>query len=240
MLDILKLDADVTQEVEKDSLGGGGVMTTDIYGFTIKAAYFDFSKGKAMSVNLKLESDTGRKLNVQEYITSGEAKGCKPYYEKDGKKFPLPGYSKMNTLCQLATGKPINELTAEEKILKLYDFDAKAETNQTKKVIVELTGAKIQAGVFKIIENKRKNMAGQGEKPDYQPTEETREINEVDKFFNEDGKTIEEIVSKKDANFAEEWLKAHQGKTKDKTVKVAGGATAGAPMGAGTATLSFS
>jgi hypothetical protein len=241
MLDILKLDADVTQEVEKDTLGGGGVLPTDIHDFTIKAAYLDAAKSKAVSLNLILESSTGRKLNVQEYITSGEAKGCKPYYEKDGKKFPLPGYSKMNTLCQLVTGNTIDKLNAEDKILKLYDYDAKGETNQTKKVITDLSGAKIQAGVFKIIENKRKNMAGPGEKADYQPTEETREINEVDKFFNEEGKTLEEVINNKDASFAEEWLKAHQGKTKDKTTKVAGGTTAGAPAlgGATTAPLNF-
>lgn len=241
MLDILKLGADVTQEVEKDTLGGGGVLPTDIHTFTIKAAYFDAARSKAVSVNLILESDTGRKLNVQEYVTSGESKGCKPYYEKDGKKFPLPGYSKMNTLCQLVTGKTIDTLNVEDKILKLYDYEAKAETNQTKKVITELSGAKIQAGVFKIIENKRKNMAAEGEKADYQPTSETREINEVDKFFNEEGKTLEEVLNSKDAVFAEEWLKAHQGKTKDKTTKVEGGPTMGAPAAAGaTATLNFS
>lgn len=225
MLDILKLDDDVTQEVEKDTLGGGGALDTDLYAFTIKAAYFDFAKSKAMSVNLKLETSEGRRLNVTEYITSGESKGCKPYYEKDGKKFPLPGYSKMSTLCQLVTGKPINELNAEEKILKLYDFDSRQETNQTKKCIVELQGAQIKAGVFKIIEDKKTK---QGDS--YVPTGETREINEVGKFFNEDGKTIEEVTSGKDASFAEEWVKAHQGKTKDKSTKVAAGTVAGAPQ----------
>tara|TARA_R110002012_G_scaffold318308_1_gene536404 strand:+ start:41010 stop:41768 length:759 start_codon:yes stop_codon:yes gene_type:complete len=238
MLDILKLDADVTQEVEKDTLGGGGggALPSDLYSFVIKAAYFDFSKGKAMSVNLKLETDTGRRLNVTEYITSGEAKGCKPYYEKNGQKFPLPGYAKMNTLCQLVTGKPINELTAEDKILKLYDFNERKETNQSKKVISELTNQPIKAGVFKIIEDKvAKNESFNPSLPEsktnlkYVPTGETREVNEVAKFFNSDGKTIEEVTGGKDAAFAEEWNKAHQGKTKDKSTKSAGGATAGAP-----------
>ena len=239
MLDILKLDADVTQEVEKDTLGGGGALPSDLYSFVIKAAYFDFSKGKAMSVNLKLETDTGRRLNVTEYITSGEAKGCKPYYEKNGQKFPLPGYAKMNTLCQLVTGKPINELTAEDKILKLYDFNERKETNQSKKVISELTNQPIKAGVFKIIEDKKQN-DGSG---NYVPTGETREVNEVAKFFNSDGKTIEEVTGGKDAAFAEEWTKAHQGKTKDKSTKSAGGTTAGAPTlgnAAAAPTLNFS
>jgi hypothetical protein len=225
MLDILKLDDDVTQEVEKDTLGGGGALATDLYAFTIKAAYFDSAKSKAMSVNLKLETAEGRRLNITEYITSGELKGCKPYYEKDGKKFPLPGYAKMNTLCLLATGKPINELTAEDKILKLYDFEARQETNQTKKVIVELTGVQIKAGVFKILEDKKTKVGD-----DYVPTGETREINEIGKFFNEEGKTLEESTKGAEAAFAVEWVKAHQGKTKDKSTKVAAGATAGAPQ----------
>lgn len=224
MLDILKLDDDVTQEVEKDTLGGGGALATDLYDFVIKAAYFDAAKSKAISVNLKLETPEGRRLNVTEYITSGEAKGCKPYYEKDDKKYPLPGYSKMSTLCQLVSGKPINECTAEEKILKLYDFEARKETNQTKKVITELQGATIKAGVFKIIEDKKSKVGD-----DYVPTGETREINEVGKFFNADGKTMEEVTGGKEATFAQEWVKAHQGKTKDKSTKVAG-AAAGAPQ----------
>ncbi len=222
MLDILKLGADVTQEVEKDTLGGGGALETDLYAFTIKAAYFDFAKSKAMSVNLMLETDNGRRLRVTEYITSGEAKGCKPYYEKDGKKFPLPGYSKMSTLCQLVTGKTIDQLNAEDKILKLYDFEARKETNQSKKVITELSGQPIKAGVFKIIEDKKSKVGNE-----YVPTGETREVNEVGKFFSAEGKTIEEVTGGKDATFAEEWVKAHQGKTKDKSTKVA--ATAGAP-----------
>ena len=234
MLDILKLGDDVTQEVEKDTLGGGGALASDLYEFTVKVAYFDSAKSKAMSVNLLLETSNGRRLNVTEYITSGEAKGCKPYYEKDGQKFPLPGYAKMNTLCQLVTGKPINELSAEDKILKLYDFAERKETNQSKKVITELSGATIKAGVLKIIEDKKSKVG-----TDYVPTGETREINEVSKFFNEDGKTIEEVTSGKEALFAEEWVKAHQGKTKDKSTKVA--AQAGAPVlgGAPTTTLSF-
>lgn len=236
MLDILKLDADVTQQVEKDTLGGGGALESDLYMFTIKAAYFDTAKSKAMSVNLKLETAEGRRLNVTEYITSGEKKGCKPYYEKDGKKFPLPGYSKMNTLCQLVTGKAIHELTAEDKILKLYDFESRQETNQSKKVISELTGQVIKAGVFKVIEDKKTKVGDE-----YVATGETRQVNEVGKFFNEQGKTIEEVTDGKEATFAAEWAKAHQGKTKDKSTKVA--ATAGAPslgsVGA-TPSLSFS
>lgn len=250
MLDMLKLGDDVTQEVEKDTLGTGGALNTDIYTFRIKAAYLDAAKSKAVSLNLILETLDGRKLNVTEYITSGEAKGCKPYYEKDGKKFPLPGYSKMNTLCQLVTGKTIDQLEAEDKVLKLYDFEAKKETNQTKKVITDLTGATIQAGVFKqIVDKKAKNEAFDPAKPEtkdnqrYLPTGETREENEVAKFFNEDGLTLEEVVEKKEAVFAEEWIKAHQGKTKDKSTKDAGGTTKGAPAlgnGAQTQALNFS
>lgn len=238
MLDILKLGDDVTQEVEKDTLGGGGALNTDLYTLTLKAAYFDQAKSKATSLNLIMETPEGRRLNVTEYITSGEAKGCKPYYEKDGKKFPLPGYAKMNTLCQLATGKTIDQLSVEDKILKLYDFEERKEMNKSKKVIAELSGVTIKAGVFKIIEDKKSK---QGD--EYLPTGETREVNEVAKFFNEEGKTLEEVTENKDAGFAEEWVKAHQGKTKDKSTKQAAGAVSGAPSLGGaaptTSTLSF-
>lgn len=237
MLDVLKLGDDVTQEVEKDTLGGGGALATDLYKLTLKAAYFDQAKSKATSLNLIMETPEGRRLNITEYITSGEAKGCKPYYEKDGKKFPLPGYSKMNTLCQLVTGKTIDQLSVEDKILKLYDFEERKEMNKSKKVIAELSGATIKAGVFKIIEDKKTKQG-----TEYVPTGETREVNEVSKFFNEEGKTLEEVTSGKDAGFAEEWVKAHQGKTKDKSTKQAAGSVAGAPTLGGSApttTLNF-
>lgn len=229
MLDQLKLGADVTNEVEKDTLGGGGPLATDVYDLTLKAAYMDAAKSKAISVNLLLETSNGRRVNVTEYITSGEAKGCKPYYEKDGKKFPLPGYAKINTLCQLLTGKTIDQLSTEDKVLKLYDFTARQETNQTKKVITELTGKTLQAGVFKVIEDKKSKNEATG---NYDPTGETREVNEVVKFFNTEGKTLEETLSGKDATFKQEWLTAHQGKTKDKSTKVA--AQNGAPQLGGT------
>lgn len=242
MLEMLKLGDDVQQEVEKDTLGGGGVFNSDIFTFTIKAAYFDSAKSKAISLNLILETSNGRKLNYQEYITSGEAKGCKPYYEKDGKKYPLPGYSKMNTLCLLATGQPIDQLSADDKILKLYDYDAKKETNQSKKVITELTGKVIKAGVFKlIVDKKSKNDNFDPDQPvsktneRYISTGETREENTVDKFFNEEGATLEEHTEKKEPVFFEEWLKAHQGKVKDKSTKTAAGTQAGAPALGGSA-----
>lgn len=225
MLDILKLDSDVTQEVEKDTLGGGGALDTDLYGLTLKTAYYDYAKSKAMSLNLMMETSSGRRLKITEYITSGETKGCKPYYEKDGKKFPLPGYSKMNTLCLLVTGKPIVQLAAEDKILKLYDFTERKEINQTKKVIVDLTGVEIKAGVFKIIEDKKTKVGDE-----YVATGETREINEIGKFFNTEGKTLEEVTEGKEATFAAEWSTAHKGKTKDKSTKSPGGTAAGAPQ----------
>lgn len=216
MLSNLALDQDVVVEVEKDTLGGGSrVLESGVYDFTIKAAYLDAAKSKAVSVNLILENADGQKLNVTEYITSGEAKGCKPYYVKDGKKYPLPGYSKMNGLCELVAKKTIDKCDAEDKILKLWDFEAKAETNQSKKVITDLTGGLIKVGVKKVIEDKR----AKGDDGQYHPTGETRELNEADKFFNEDGKTLKEVADGKDAVFITEWEKAHKGKTKDKSTK---------------------
>jgi hypothetical protein len=250
MLEMLKLGEDVKQEVEKDSVGGGGVLNSDIYTCTIKAAYFDYAKSKAVSLNLILETSTGRKLTQTEFITSGEAKGCKPYYEKNGEKFPLPGYAKMNTLCLLATGLPIDQLTAEDKILKLYDYESKKETNQTKKVITELTGKVIKVGVFKtIVDKKLKNDNFNPDLPEsatnarYALTGETREENLIDKFFNEEGATLEEHTTKKEPIFFEEWIKAHQGKVKDKSTKTPAGTQAGAPKlgnSAATSPLSFS
>ena len=68
----------------------------------------------------------------------------------------------------------------------------------------------------------------------YQPTGETRDENEIDKFFRaSDRKTTAEIRAQvEEAKFADTWLEKWQGKVKDKSSKTAATGTPGAPRAA--------
>lgn len=237
MLENIKLDADVVVEEEADTLGGGGgVLDSGLYQFEIKAAYIDYAQSKAMSVNLLLEKGS-RSLKVTEYITSGQAKGCKAYYEKNGKKYPLPGHAKMSGLCQLLTGKTIDAMETEAKTLKLYDFDQRKEVPVEKACLIELHGLDVIVGVRKYIEDKKtKNESWEdGDDPTtkYLATGETRELNEADKFFNDEGLTLAEAKNPPEEGsklWNETWIATYKGKTKDRSTGASSGsAKQGAP-----------
>jgi hypothetical protein len=84
-----------------------------------------------------------------------------------------------NSLCLLTLGKEISELTTEEKVLNIYSPDAKAEVPTKVQVLMDLLNQEILVGLIKqTVDKTAKDAAGA-----YQPTGETREENEIDKFF---------------------------------------------------------
>lgn len=219
---------------DKDSLGGGGLLETNVYDFEITMAYLTQSQNGAVALNLHLKSDEGRETRQQIYFTSGKAKGCRTYYEKDGEKRPLPGFTLAESLCLLTVGQGIVSVPTEEKTIKLYNFDAEAEVPTKVEVLMDLLGKRIKAGVFKQIVDKN----AKGDDGVYRPTGETREENEIDKFFRDrDGMTVAEIKAEAtEASFIEAWRTKWAGKTRDRASKAAG--TAGAPKAAGAAPAS--
>lgn len=224
------LATDNSIEDEKDSLGGGFVVDSGLYDLTIKLAFLTKSKGGALAFNVHFDND-GKELRQQFWITSGDDKGNKTYYEKDGKKFYLPGFNMANGLCLLTLGKEVSDLDTEPKVIKLYDSEAKEERNTEVPMLIELLGQKITAGVLRQIVDKKVKDESTGK---YVPNGETREENEADKFFrHEDGLTIAEIKAQKtEAQFKIDWDNKWTGKTVNKAKGVAGNAPkAGAPAG---------
>lgn len=222
MFENLKTDDAVI--ADKDVIGGNsfGPLETDVYDFTIEVAYVDQSAGGAMNLNLWLKDRQGNSLRQTVYMTSGTAKGGKNTYEvkgKDGKptgeRRYLPGFTVANDLCLLAIGKEIADLTAEEKVLNIFNFDLKKEVPTKKQVLTALTGAEISLGVVKQLENKNaKNDQGA-----YVPTGEYREVNEIDKVFRtKDDMTVSEITAEStEAVFRAKWLEKNKGVTRNKT-----------------------
>ncbi|EFR8087486.1 hypothetical protein H0088_004130 [Salmonella enterica] len=232
------LETKANVEGEKDILGGGGVLDTDLYPVRIKVAYLTTAGTGAVAVNIQLDVD-GKEVRQQFWVLSGNAKGNKNTYTKDGKEFYLPGFITANSLALLTVGKELAELDVEKKVIKLYDFDAKEERPTEVDVFVELTGQQILAGIEKqtidkTVKNEQTN--------EYEPTGETRDVNEVVKFFRfDDGLTVPEIEKGvTEAKFKDDWVSKFQGKTRNKAKGNKDGAKAGLPSGgakAGTSSL---
>ena len=219
MFDTLKTDA--TIKTDGDNLGGSrqAPFESGLHDFTIKLAYGSLSAGKAKALNLLLETDNGKELSKQLWLTSAEAKGCLNYYtDRMGNKKYMQGFEMANHLCLMTLGKELSKVKTENKTIMLYDFTQRKEVPTNVQMITELLGKKITAGVIKQTVNKRVKDPGSGE---YVSITETRDENEIDKFFHfPSGLTVTEAEAKMtEPKFKQEWKKKWEGVTKDKTDK---------------------
>jgi len=218
----------VTEAVEGDSdVLGGSVVDSGIYPCVINVAYVDESKGGAKSFNLHLTTDKGQAIKQTLYVTSGKAKGCLPYYERNGKKQFLPGYNQANAVCILTLDREISEMDTEEKVVNIYDYEAKKELPTKVAMITDLLNQRVDVGIIKqVVDKNAKNAAGI-----YVPTGETREENEITKVFRaSDGLTVNEIkAGETKPDFRAKWAKKFTGTVRNKAKGAAEGSTAGAP-----------
>ncbi|ECO0025036.1 hypothetical protein ZN88_15380 [Salmonella enterica subsp. enterica serovar Newport] len=222
------LETKANVEGEKDVLGGGGVLDTNVYPMKVKVAYFTSAASGAVAINLQGDVD-GKEVRQQFWVLSGNDKGNKNTYTKDGKEYYLPSFLTANSLALLTVGKELSQLDVEKKVIKLYDFDAKEERPTEVDVLVELTGQLIQAGIQKQTVDKNEK----GDDGKYYPTGETREINEIVKFFRyDDGLTVPEIEKGvTEAKFKDDWVTKWAGKVINKAKGNKDGAKAGLPSG---------
>lgn len=210
---------------EKDVIGGNsGPLDSGIYHCTVAMAHINKSAGGALGLVLTLKTESGKEVRQTLWMTSGTAKGCKNYYEKDGEKHYLPGFIHANALALLATGKEISQLDTETKVINLYSPEAKAEVPTKVEAVMDLIGKDIVAGIIKQTVDKTKKNEATGV---YEPTGETREENEIDKFFRaKDRMTTAEIRAQaEEATFVTNWETKWAGKVRDR----AKGAAAGLP-----------
>jgi len=221
-----------TQKAEKtqDNLGGSfGAKETDIYTGNVKVAYVGKADSGADWMQIIIEdmknSDgiAAGELRAQVYFTSGKEKGNKPTYEKNGKEYYLPGFTVINDMMLLATGQELFEADFEEKIVKVYDFEQKAEINKSVMVPIELIGQEVTFALEKTIESKQ----SKGDDGKYHDNGETREVNEIQKLFHpellvtvveaREAEAAEKELTKELAVFYPAWLEKNKGKTRDKT-----------------------
>ena len=219
-------------EQTQDRLGGGyQPKETDIYTGKIKALYAGKSAGGAQSVSLILSLADGSEYRETFWITN--KKGENFFLNKDDKtkKVPLPGFTIVDDLCLVTTGKPLAEQDTEEKTIKLYDSEAKKELPKAVPMLVEALGLEVSLGIVKVLENKNEK---QGD--EYVPIAETRELNATDKVFHTETRmtVVEAREGAEVAKFWDSWLERNKGNTRDKrTIKDGQAGTAGAPKAAG-------
>lgn len=221
------LTTDETINNETDSVGGGGPLETGIYKSKITMAYLNKSKGGALGLNLHFKTEDNQEFRQTLWVTSGDAKGNKNYYEnKKGEKNYLPGYIHADALCLLTVGTGLPAMDTEQKVVNVYSPEAGAEVPTKVEVLVDLIDQEALVALQKQLVDKR----AQGDDGQYHPTGETREENEIDKIFRaKDGMTTAEIrAEREEASFIDTWKEKWDGKTRDRTTKQANG-TAGAP-----------
>lgn len=176
--------------IEEDFLGGGGVLPSDIYNFEIKTAYLrGASSSKAMSVNFIFDIN-GKEVRQQIWVSNRN--GDVTYEDKKTKdKKNLPGFNQVNSLSLLMLGQELGEMAVEERTIRIYDFEAKKEVPQAVDCFIDLHGKKGQMALQQQTVDKTKK----DDNGSYVPTGETRDQNEVVKFFAEQKPvTISELV----------------------------------------------
>lgn len=221
-------------EAVKDSLGGSfGAIESAAYDATVKAFYAGKSDGGAHSMTLIAEIDVnGQKREYRETFWVTNKKG-ENAYEKNGKKNLLPGYITANDIALLTTGKELNAQDFEEKIVKVYNFDQRAEVPTKVMAAADVMGKQITLG----IQRKTVNKQAKDTRGTYVDTNEKRDVNEIDKVFHAGtGRTVNEVVRGLEAGeFLPMWKEKHTGVTQNRFKEVvgAGSGLPGAAAGTG-------
>lgn len=223
-------DADIRAE---SNFVGKTLLDSDIYErCKITMAYGGTSKKGALFVHLSLETQDGIEHSENLYVTSQDGKS---FSERNGVKSYLPGYNTMRSICLLTTGKELHEQGQDQKVVKIYDYDAKKEVPTEVPVLVELLDQEIDVAILKIKSNKSK-LVGDS----YVDTNEAREYNEIDKCFrSSDRMTVPEVLAQEtEATYFSTWLEKNKGKVRDrfKEVKEAPTASASGPFASNPAT----
>lgn len=215
---------------QEDRLGGGSwVIDTDVYEGTIKMAYLTKSAGGAIGVQLEVDVN-GKDYKELTWISNkaGEFYFTNQKEEKQG----LPGFITINDLCLFCTEKELKDQTQEEKVVKVWDSELRAEAPKNVIVLTELLGKKVLFAVNKNLENKTEKQ------PDgsYAAITDTRDTNSIEKFFHPEKKvTISEAKrGLAEGEFIYAWLEKNKGNVRDKrTIKDGdAGGRSGRPGGA--------
>jgi hypothetical protein len=209
------LKSDGLEETQDRLGGGGGAIDSDLYTIKVKAFFAGQSQKGAHSITIIGDiKETGKEYRETIYITNQKGENFFLNKQDKTKKVPLPGYVTIDDICMLTTEKPLSETVFEEKVVNVYDFDAKKELPKKVMCAVEVQGQEILAGIMKKIENKNVKNEATGE---YEATSDTRESNYIDKVFHAEVKLSvpEARAGKEEAEFFQKWQDKNKGTVRD-------------------------
>lgn len=233
-MDLSKLKASNNVKVDdNDSLGGGYILESGIYPMTIELAYMDQSAKGALSLNCVFKHGN-QTLKQSFWVQSGNDKGNAITYKdkRTGEEHLLPGLNMANAIIGLTLGKELSDLDTTEKMVNIYNFEAKAEIPTKVEVLMDLLGQDIIVGVQKRLVDKTVKADNGMYVP--APDGSHRTENEVSKVFQAGtGLTVAELrAGESTGSFIQDWKDKWTDVTIDKRTKQAGGAAApvaGAP-----------
>lgn len=209
-------------------------LETDLYRGKLKMAYLVVHESKAQGI--AFEFDLGGKIFKTEQIV--RTKDGKNYFinTKTKLKAPLGGFTVVDDICTILTGKGLKGQNTEQKVVKVFNFDKKEDVPTQVHVLVDLLDKDIGLAIVKKLENKSKK-EGEGAAAKYVATAETISRNDIVKaVYYADGATVGEKSGKEQkpaGTWAAGWLKNNKGKTKEKLTfkggSEGGGSAAGTP-----------
>jgi hypothetical protein len=179
-----------------------GLLNTDLYDGTLELAYGETSKKGAAGVVLQFKLDNGRYYRQTVWVTKVNGDH---FWVKNGVKGYMPGYTIVDALGVVAEGKCIEDLSTEQKTIKVYDYKTRKEQPIEKEVFTSLIGKKYKLAIQKLREDH------------YMIGSTWAEKNEIVFVYNTDGDTVNEIrAAESGGGFSESWLANNKGKVKDK------------------------
>lgn len=208
---------DVETSSDQDSLRTGfTVLPSGLYEGLLKHAYVDQTQSGATFVNLTMNlrakgtQDEPTEVEYRSFITNRQ--GDVFYVNKTtGKKNFLPGYQLIDELCYLTAGKPFCGFAQDEfvtKTINKFNNETKAQEPIDVSYIKPLTNIRVNLA---LIQKKDYKYSVDG------PTTDTREFNEVIKFYSHDWRTKSEVEHNAVGEHAIIWENNNKGKMRDLT-----------------------
>lgn len=212
---------------DADRLGGFSLKETGLYDAVVKLIYFGTYDSGAQYANVELDIDGHIH---RERINFTNKNGENTYKDRNtGNPKFLPGFEMLNDLALVSTGSELVDLEddIEERTVKVYDYDARAELPTNVPCLVPAMGQTVTIALVKQIVDKQKKNDSTGE---YENTGETREENVIEKFFHTETRmtAFEAKSGMEEGAFIDAWAARNEGKEARNKAKGAA-ASAGTP-----------
>lgn len=198
-------------EGKEDRLGGFRVYESGPYLVKLKMVYTGKSSGGARFITVIADTESGEYKEVV-YVTNKKGDN---YYMKDDKKNLLPGFTLIDDLCLVTCNKSLSEMGTEDKVVNVYDPEAKKEVPTSVPVLTELLGKEAIFGILKMTKNKQVKNTSTGE---FEDTGDSRDENGIDKIFHHPSNltVVEAQKGIQTPTFYGAWVEKNKGKTQDR------------------------